>query len=172
MPVLDVFGFPTFFLSKIGNITVDAVLSETHRFASSITENPVENGSIYSDNVVLLPVVLEMECRISDATASFARFNYPGRSNESYKDLVRLQTKREVFSVITGINIYQNMLFEELSIPRAAADGQSIRFSAVLKEILVVGDDAATNRDLLATDIQHTALPPGSNGEVSKVPFL
>lgn len=171
MSVLSAFGAPVFFLAQVGHIFVDAVLSENHRYTSQITENPVEDGTIYSDNVVLLPVVLEMECRVSDATASLARLNYPGRSGEAFKELVNLQTKREKISIVTGLNIYQNMLIEELSVPRTGTDGNSIRFSIVAKEILVVGEDADTNRDLLASDVQHSALPVSNNGEVAKVAF-
>ena len=171
MGVLGVFGAPTFFLSQIGHVVVDAVLSENHRFESNITENPVEDGTIYSDNAVLLPVVVELECRISDATATLARLNYPGRSTEAYKELVSLQKKRQKITVVTGLNVYQNMMIEALGIPRSGRDGNSIRFALVAKEILVVGEDAETNRELIADDIRHTALPIRDNGEVAKVLF-
>lgn len=171
MAVLDVFGAPLFFLAKIQQIEVDAVLSEEHVFDSEITENPIEDGTPVSDNQVLLPVILNMECRVSDATANLAKLNYPGRSNEAYKEIVALQKKKETITVVTGINVYENMLIKRIGIPRASRDGNSIRFSLVMKEILVVGTDAATNRDLIAEDVQHTALPLSNNGEVAKVAF-
>lgn len=171
MGVLSVFGAPTFFLSQIGHVVIDAVLSENHRFDANITENPVEDGTIYSDNVVLLPVVVELECRISDATSTPARLNYPGRSSEAYKELVALQKKRQKITIVTGLNVYQNMIIESLGIPRSGADGNSIRFTLVAKEILVVGEDVATNRELVASDVRHTAIPVSFNGEVAKVLF-
>ena len=169
MAVLDVLGIPVFFLAKIGHIVVDAVLNENHLYDSDITENPVEDGTVYSDNIVLLPVVLEMECRVSDATSSPARLNYPGRSNEAFKELVSLQRKREPISIVTGLNVYQNMLIKSVGFPRSSVDGNSIRFSLVARELLIVGEDSATNRDLIAGDVQHTALPIRNNGEVAKV---
>lgn len=169
MSVLDVFGIPIFFLARVGHITVDAVLNETHLYDSNISENPVEDGSVYSDNVVLLPVVLEMECRVTDATSSPARLNFPGRSNEAFAELVTLQKKREPMTIVTGLNVYQNMLIKSVGFPRSSQDGHSVRFSLVAKELLIVGEDSATNRDLIAEEVQHTALPITNNGEVAKV---
>jgi hypothetical protein len=63
------------------------------------------------------------------------------------------------------------MLIKRISFPRTGSDGNSIRFTINLKELLVVGDDAATNRDLIEEDVQHTALPISNNGEVAKVLF-
>ena len=63
---LDSFGLPTAVLSSIGGVEIDAVLSEDHRYDALITENPVEDGSVITDHVVNLPVVLEMECRLTD----------------------------------------------------------------------------------------------------------
>lgn len=171
MAVLDVFGAPLFFLAKIQQITVDAVLSEEHVYDSEITENPIENGTPTTDHQILLPVVLDMECRISDATANLAQLNFPGRSVEVFKDLVALQKRKEFITVVTGINVYTNMLIKRIGIPRTSADGNSIKFSLNARELLVVGEDAATNRDLIAGDVQHTALPISNNGEVSKVAF-
>ncbi len=171
MAVLDVFGVPTFFLAQIGHIVVDAALSEDHSFDSDITENPVEDGTIVSDNQVLLPILLEMECRITDATATLARINFPGRSSEAYKELIALQKRKETISVVTGLNVYQNMLIKRLGFPRTSRDGNSIRFTISLKELLVVGEEAATNRELISSDVAHTALPVSNNGEVAKVAF-
>jgi hypothetical protein len=171
MSVLSAFGFPIFFLAKIGPIEIDASLSENHDFDSAITESPIEDGTPVSDNQVLLPVVLDMECRVSDATTTLRRFNFPGRSTEVYKELVNLQARKEKMAIATGLNVYQNMLIKRISVPRTGRDGNSIRFTINAKEILVVGDDAATNRDLIAEDIRHSALSIFNNGEVAKVLF-
>jgi hypothetical protein len=171
MSVLDVFGAPLFFLARIQQVVVDAVLSEEHVYDSEITESPIEDGTPVSDNQVLLPVILNMECRISDATANLAQLNYPGRSTEAYKELVALQKKKETITVVTGINVYENMLIKRIGIPRSSRDGNSIKFSLVMKEILVVGTDAKTNRDLIAEDVQHTFMAVARRGLIGKVAF-
>lgn len=165
----SILGFPEIHLVQIGPVTVDASLSEEHRFPATLTENPVEDGTVFTDHVVLQPTVLELECRISDATQNIGNFRGPGTASDAFKALVNLQRSRETFIVSTGLNVYQNMMFEELSVPRVALDGHSIRFHASLREILVVGDDAATNRDRIADEVKHTALSVRSNGIVMKV---
>lgn len=165
----SVLGFPEIQLVQIGPVTVDASLSEDHKFPAMLTENPVEDGTVFTDHVVLQPTTLELECRISDATQSLGSIRGANTAADAFKALVSLQKSRETFTVSTGLSVYQNMMFEELSVPRVALDGNSIRFHARLREILIVGDDAATNRDRIADGVKHTALTVRSNGIVSKV---
>ena len=162
-------GFATIIVAKIGTIEIDAVLNENHQYDADITENPVEDGTIFSDNVVLQPIRLEMTCRVTDASPSLLNLRSPGTADDAFKSLVALQRSREVFDVVTGINVYSNMMLQSLSIPRESSDGRSLRFNAVLKEILIVGDEAETNRDRIAEDVQHSALPVTSKGVVPKV---
>lgn len=167
---LNFLGFPTVIRASIGAVELDASLSESHRYEAQITENPVEDGTIFSDHVVLQPIVLEMEGRISDATQSLLSFRGLGGSADAIKALIALQTSREPFSVITGTNVYQNMMFQELVIPREPLDGRSVRITAVLREILIVGDDAETNRERIAEDVRHTAIGSVNKGLVTKIP--
>ncbi len=71
MSLLDTFGLPTAFLTDVGGVEVDAVISENHRYNSLVTANPIENGSIVSDHVVNLPIILEMEGRFTDTPFGF-----------------------------------------------------------------------------------------------------
>jgi len=167
---VSILGFQTITKVKIGTVELDASLSEDHRFPAQLTENPVEDGTVFTDHVVLQPTTLQIEGRISDATQSLVSFRGPGTSADAFKSLVALQKGRETFRVVTKIAVYDRMMFEELSVPRTALDGRSIRFTARLKEILVVGDTAATNRDRIADGVKHTALKVRSNGIVTKIP--
>jgi len=165
-------GFASVIVAKIGNVKVDAVLNELHRFDSTITENPVEDGTIYSDHVILHPVSYEMTGRVTDASLSLLDLRAAGTAADAFSALVTLQRTTERFTLVTGINVYENMILEGLSFPRRAEDGRSIRFDCVVREILVVGDEAATNRDRIAGDVQHSALPYSAKGVVAKVPVL
>lgn len=168
---VSILGFQQIDRAIIGSVELDVSLSEDHRFPAQLTENPVEDGTVFTDHVVLQPTALQIEGRVSDATQSLTSFRGPGRAADAFKALVTLQKSRETFRVVTALNVYERMMFEELSVPREALDGRSIRFTARLKEILVVGDTAATNRDRIANDVKHTALKVRSNGIVTKVPL-
>lgn len=53
-------------LNKDSTFTIDATISEEHVFESEPTENPVEDGSVNTDNVKILPVKLKIEGIISN----------------------------------------------------------------------------------------------------------
>ncbi len=168
-------GEPFIVRTKIFDIEMDASLNEDHRFDTIVTRNPVENGSLYTDHVVLLPVILELSCRVSDASLSYftpAISGKEGRSSQAYYKLVELQRDKEPFNVITGINTYENMLIESISVPRNAQDGYSLRFNMVLTEIPIIGADVDSNRDLISKDVIHTALGVVNLGNVQKITIL
>jgi len=166
------FGEPFIVRTKIGDIEMDASLNEDHRLDTIVTRNPVEDGSFYSDHIVLLPVVLEVQCRVSDTSLSYfspAETGKEGRSNQAYYELVKLQNSRKPFQVVTGIRSYENMVIENLSVPRNSKDGHSLRFNMVLAELPIIGDNVKSNRDLFSKDVRHTAPGVVHLGPVQKI---
>lgn len=67
----DSFGIPTVFLTSIGGVEVDAVISENTKYNSLVTANPIEDGSMVTDHIVNLPIILEMEGRFTDTPFGF-----------------------------------------------------------------------------------------------------
>lgn len=167
------FGEPFIVKTQIASIEMDASINEDHRLDTIVTRNPVEDGSVYSDNIVLLPIILELTCRVSDASLSYFTPAIPGkegRATQAYYELVKLQNDKKPFRVITGIRDYENMVIENLSVPRSSKDGNSLRFNMILAEIPIVGQKANNNRELIAKEVRHTAPPIKNNGHVQLVP--
>ena len=187
MPAHDLFGMPTTVLSKLSLIEIDAVLEETHTFENLVTSHPVEDGSPRTDNIVNLPLKLEMTGRITDTPSSILASlgsgaagllgsqlgldpavvsgassllgaQLPGRAKGIYQELVALYQTREVFDVLTGLAEYRNMTFTRLEFPRQASDGRSVRFRAQLQELIIVGTDSETNADRIADEVLNSAL--------------
>lgn len=166
------FGDPFIVRSKIGNIEMDASLNEDHRFDTIVTRNPVEDGSFYSDHIVLLPVVLELQCRVSDASLSYftpAVSGKDGHSSQAYSELVHLQNSKEPCQVMTGIRVYENMVIENLSVPRSSRDGRSLRFNMILSELPIIGDNVKSNRELISKAVRHSAIGVVNLGPVQKI---
>lgn len=67
MALLDAKFLPTTVLSKIGDLSLDAVVSETHRYGNTLTQNPVESGAMITDHIINEPITLRMEALVSDA---------------------------------------------------------------------------------------------------------
>ena len=105
-------------LAQIGEIQIDVVRGEVHDFPSDITQNPVEDGTVFSDHVVLLPVVIELEGRVSEASLTVFGIREQNRHIDAFQGLVELQRRREPFTVVTGIQVYENMMFTSLTIDR------------------------------------------------------
>ncbi len=198
MPAPDIYGLPTTLLSRVGVVDVDAVITERHRFENLVTMHPIEDGSPVTDHIVNQPVILDMEGRITDTPLSILASigsgatglvgenlgvdpaflaagtgvigaSLPGRSKLAYQELVALYVSRETFDVISGINVYENMAFESLEFPRNAQDGRSLRFRATLRELIIVGVDRQSNAELVAAEVQNTAVETNNRGTVPNV---
>ena len=158
-------------LSSIGDIEMDASLNEDHTFPAQITRNQVEDGSQYSDNIVILPIILNLTARVSDASMIPLVPNFGSKAIDAYNGLIELQSSRSLIEVVTGINVYQNMFLENITVPRASSDGNSLRFELRIAELLITGDNAETNRDLISEEVTNSALPVNSIGTVQAVPL-
>jgi hypothetical protein len=171
---LPTFGVTALIVTTInaGNtvIPIDVTPSQEHRFPSRITENPVDNGTVYSDHQVILPKHLTIEGRVSDSSVSLVNtFIGKMKAKDAFDALVKIQLDRIPFDVHTSLHVYSNMLLEDLLFPRAAKDGRSIRFVAVMREVQIVGSDAKTNSERIAESVRYTALPIKNNGLISKI---
>ena len=156
-------------LSKIGDIEMDVVLNEEHDFSTRVSRNPLEDGTEFTDNIVLLPVSLKMTARVSDASMTPLIPTLGSKSIDAYNALVELQTSKTLIDVSTGIRVYSNMYVERITVPRQSTDGNSLRFELTLSELLIIGDKTETNRETIVKELQHTALPVNNYGTVQKV---
>ena len=163
------FGNLFIVLASIGDIEMDASLNENHTFPAQVTRNPVEDGSQYADNIVLLPVTLSMTCRVSDASMIPLVPSFGSKAIDAYNALVELQASKEITDVVTGIRLYKNMFLENISVPRVSSDGNSIRFEIKLSELLIQGGESFTNRELISQDVASTALPISDSGTAQPV---
>lgn len=132
----------------IDGFPIDATVSESHAFDLDVTDHPVEEGADITDNARIRPAVITLSCIVSDtplAAVASAR-DLPGGgggapSDEAYARMLAIRDAREPVVVTTSIATYANMVLQSLSIPRAASDGESLRFSATFKEVRIVKND-------------------------------
>ena len=173
-----------------GGVVIDASMKEVHDSDCNVTTNPVEDGVAVADHVQILPKTLSMEGVVTDTPVSFSiinnvtglistatsLFGASSRSKDAYDDLLKLRDERQPFRVVTGLQVYDNMILEKLSITRTAQTGKAINFRALLREIAIVksevistaanrGDLAKKNKDLGKKD--SNALPAESPDAVN-----
>lgn len=173
----------------IGGYQIDASISESHQFESTITEFPVEQGSAISDNIVPKSVMVTIEGIVSDtpigpiatlrnqqaASSDFLPVSDPKAAFEAVKGstfipsvdartaLLAIRDARQPITISTSIRTYENMALQTLDIPVDASTGAAFRFSATFKQIIIVTNARTTIR----TATKRTASPSGQGKKLS-----
>lgn len=135
--------FKTNFGNSLGNIELDAALDESHDWQADATMNPVEEGSPVADHIIEQPDKLKIRGFVSE-TPLVASESFRGANNTPWAesltqpvfDLLRdLIKARETVTVYTKYRIYDDMVLTNLNIPRSAATGEAIEFTAEFMNI-------------------------------------
>ena len=146
MALLEViFGQPQ--RARIGVLTLDASVEETHTSASEVTEHPVEEGTNISDHIRPLPDTLE----INGIVTNHPLFLLPSlrapspiqgdnqsqsdRVKAAYDKLQELQKSGELVRVITSLREYERMAITGFSVIRNAPNGNVLNATISLREI-------------------------------------
>jgi len=143
--------------SSIAGLELDVTISENHNLPSVVTNHPVEDGSTVSDHIVIEPRTLTVQGLVSNTPVQIG-----GGTNNAIKDtfdeLIRIRNARELFTVSTGLDVYSNMFFTNIDIPRDATTGQSLVWTATMQEIQVVASQlVAIQRSRVNSAFSDTA---------------
>ncbi|WP_019997244.1 phage baseplate protein [Aureimonas ureilytica] len=109
----------------IGPVPLAVVLVEQHESELEITENAVEFGAKVTDHAYSQPKRLTLEVADSSATAT-------------WQALKRLQESRVPFNLVTGLDLYRDMLIRRLSADRDLKTSQILRAKVELQEVIIV----------------------------------
>lgn len=156
-------------------VLIDIVTGEVHEFKSLITTNPIEDGSVVSDHQTLQPLTITMQGFFTDTPISknnpFATYleAYEGRARDMFDSLMAIRDRKTKFTLITGIKAYPNLLFEELSAPRASGKGQRVDFSAKITQVLITNANSSLKYKNVAEDVEHSTAGLISLGTVATV---
>lgn len=130
--------------AQIGELKLDASVQEDHTASARITTNPVEDGSVVADHVVLEPETLSIDGIITDDPITYhMRPGEPGaegrsRAIDGYQLLLKLLEERQPLTVVTGLRVYRDMVLTRVSVPRQADTGAALRFTAELTRVRIV----------------------------------
>lgn len=146
MAITDlIFGSPV--KAKIGAVTMDASVSETHVDEVEITEHPVEFGPDISDHIRKRPITLEISGIVTNTPLVFLASLFSkspvdndvlpstDRVSRAYDTLRELQDKGELIKVVTSLREYENMAIQSIAIARDAANGQVLNATLSLRQV-------------------------------------
>lgn len=129
MSVLSIVAQALGVKNSIGLLTLDATLREVHDRSSMIPDEPIETGSYIQDHIVLAPRRLTMQGFITDTPINGTSFGV----QYGYEFLNALWESQTPFTVVSGLEVYSNMAFENLSMPKTREG--ALRFTATMKEL-------------------------------------
>lgn len=148
---------------------LNATISENHRVEYNITDNPRENTLPVTDNIFRNPRVLDLECSISDDSGLFligGIVNDINRLEDTepysvtvWEYLKRIADEPYALYVETALEDYANMYIQRLGdVNRNLQYSRALRFSMVLKEVIVVSSDTSEKEADEATSDRAAAV--------------
>lgn len=152
-------------IGSIGELILDARISEDHQRSNDVTQYPVEFGSPVTDHVRNRPLVLTMTGMVSDAPIEYLEFSEDlnreesgeTRSRGAYDQLISIYESKDVVDVQTTLDLYTNMVIQDLTIPRNSGVGAELRFTATLIQISKARTEFAEINIENVTDINSSA---------------
>ncbi len=96
---------------SIGDLYADITISEKHQDTYTVTEHPLQDGTVVSDHVIRNQPTITLEVGVTDATTDQPG-NYP--SITFYEKLLALAEAKEPITVDTGKRTYENMVITEI----------------------------------------------------------
>jgi hypothetical protein len=161
--------------TQIAELVLDASLEEASSMKSKVTKYPVENGSIISDHIVNEPVEVTIKGFVSNHpiipsdTVSLTTAPVLKRASAAYFDLLSIRSKRQPVTIITGLDVFRNMVMESLEIPRSAQTGDSLEFTASFTQITIVSSSTIP-AEYIKDTVKHTASKVDGGNKTPKDP--
>lgn len=145
--------------TKIGDLVLDAALTEVITLSSTITEHPIETKEAISDHIFKNPLKVKIEGYITDSPIkifgiletplqnnsvdkiinsinSFLPFQKSAKpSVQAYQLLTSLYENRALLNVVTKLNVFKDMAIESISFNNDANTGERLEFSAELVQV-------------------------------------
>ena len=119
----------------------DGTLNESHDASGKATEHPVSRQKSISDHIALSPFRLTITGVITNVPLSASAEGIapdPTRVRDTYRRLIELWEARGLLTVVTGLEVYENMVIERVSVPRGQGGKQAIRPTVEFKQIRLV----------------------------------
>lgn len=122
---------------------VDASVSEEHAITVQTTEHPVERGFAITDHRRVQPSVIKLSGIVSNYPV--ALFASAGGATDyvtfAWGAFNTLKESGELVRIFTTLQIYENMMITDVSVPRNAQKGNSLEFTVTAKELRIVDSE-------------------------------
>jgi hypothetical protein len=129
-------------ISSVSTMYVfDAVLQANHDRKLTPTKQPLQTGYNIADHAVLQQAVVVLEIGMSDAMAAFSPGMWSGNSSKSvsaYQTIVSLMENRQLLTLSTRQQTYQNMMITGIESPETNKTFRSLKARITFTQIYLV----------------------------------
>lgn len=123
--------------AQIEELVLDASLSEDHSFTSRVSQFPIESGATISDHIFNEPAQVTLTGIVSNSPIlGEGSVIEPNRAESAFATLMNIRLRRQPVTIVTGLNVYFNMVMTSLQVPRTAYD--ALEFTASFTQITLV----------------------------------
>ena len=125
----------------IAGIGVDVVISEQYTISNTISSHPVENGANINDHIQKNPFNYNVTGVVSDTPLGIGNFSFNGvnsRRVEAFQQFQNLMESKAVFNLITGYQIYENMVAINFNVENTIDTGNALSFSLTMQQVRIV----------------------------------
>ena len=172
---------------SIGDIQLDAVISESHVNEVSLTNNPVEFGAEITDNAVVQPKQINILAEVSDTPLGVAALGQIvdlvtglfgtsttdniTRSNAAYNAIIQLQEEREPIEIQTKLKLYTNMIITNVGVQQDKNTSRIVRMSIDLQQVIITESEIVqlSEEQLEAGSAKEQASPAEKTGRKEAV---
>lgn len=170
---------------RIGELELDATISETHSNKIRVTRNPVELGSDITDHAIIEPRIVNIVAQVSDTPLGVAAVgelvdSVTGlfgsstsenitRSAAAYNQLVQLQRTREPIEIQTRLTLYTNMIITSVNVTQDANTSRVVALNIQAEEVLITESEIIqlTPEQLEAGRVRQQGSTPEKKGRVT-----
>lgn len=148
------------FNRAIGPVAIDVIITEKHESRLEISTNPIEAGADVTDHAYMAPRVLVLDIADENVTAT-------------WQALRRLQETRVPFTVVSGLDVYDNMMIRSMSADRSVEFSNILRNRVELQEVILVDTGQAAASDASGAQKSERggkAAPGGKKSRRAAVP--
>lgn len=128
----------------IQSITPDVRKSETHKFRSTVTEVPLEDGSIAAQHIIQHPIEMTLQFEETNAGKMFSNLANAGLSmlganvKSTFDQLYEIWEKKLPVQIVTEQKIYNNMVVQNMPIMQNQPYKEALKIMVDFKQLTVV----------------------------------
>lgn len=149
---------------RVGSITLDLILNESHELPNIVTPHNVEDGSQITDNI-------KNELQNGSLTGLITNFTLrifgilTNRAQNAFEEMERLWRSRELVTIVTVMKVYSNVAITNVNVARSDVTGEAIALNVSFQEVkkvklkTVLIDTSVNVKDMSTAQNQQAATP-------------